>query len=107
MRTQLMLVYHEATPMEAKKGDVVFFNGYLLHSSLRNKTENNFRTALVNHYISAESMLPWNQDKKFPLTEDLRDIVMVAGKDPYAYKPIVNMTQPYLRPEVLKVKANV
>ena len=92
----------QVIPLEAAKGDVVFFNGYLLHSSLRNKTENNFRTELVNHYMSAESMLPWDQDGKFDLTEDLRDIVMVAGTDPYAHKPLVNLNQPYLRPEVLK-----
>ncbi|MBC7889680.1 MAG: phytanoyl-CoA dioxygenase family protein [Ferruginibacter sp.] len=90
-------------PLEARKGDVVFFNGYLLHSSLRNKTANNFRTALVNHYMSAESMLPWDQDGKFPLTEDLRDIVMIAGDDPYAHKTIVEMNHPYLRPEVLNI----
>jgi ectoine hydroxylase-related dioxygenase (phytanoyl-CoA dioxygenase family) len=94
-------------PVEATKGDVVFFNGYLLHSSLRNKTADNFRTALVNHYMSAESMLPWDQDGKFPLTEDMRDIVMVAGTDPYAYRPIVDLNQPYLRPEVLKIKTTL
>jgi ectoine hydroxylase-related dioxygenase (phytanoyl-CoA dioxygenase family) len=94
-------------PVEVKSGSVVFFNGYLLHSSLRNKTANNFRTALVNHYMSAESMLPWDQDGKLPPTEDLRDIVMVAGKDPYAYKPIVDMNKPYLRPEVLKIKTTL
>ena len=93
----------EIIPLEAKKGDVVFFHGYLLHSSLRNKTDHYFRTALVNHYMSAESMLPWDQDGKFTLTEDLRDIVMVAGTDPYSYKPIIDMNRPYLRPEVLKI----
>jgi phytanoyl-CoA hydroxylase len=97
----------EVIPLKAKKGDVVFFNGYLLHSSLRNKTEDNFRTALVNHYMSAESMLPWDQDGKFPLTEDLRDIIMVAGTDPYAYRPITDLNQPYLRPEKLKIKTNL
>jgi phytanoyl-CoA hydroxylase len=96
----------EVIPLEAGSGDVVFFNGYLLHSSLRNKTENNFRTALVNHYMSAESMLPWDQDGKFQLTEDLRDIVMVAGTDPYAHKTVVDMNRPYLRPEKLMIKVN-
>lgn len=94
-------------PVEVKSGSVVFFNGYLLHSSLRNKTADNFRTALVNHYMSAESMLPWDQDGKLPATEDLRDIVMVAGKDPYEYKPVVDMNKPYLRPEVLKIKTTL
>lgn len=94
----------EIIPVEVKSGTVVFFHGYLLHSSKRNKTTDNFRTALVNHYMSAESMLPWDQDGKLPSTEDMRDIVMVAGEDPYGYKPITEMNKPYLRPEVLIIK---
>ena len=94
-------------PVEVNSGSVVFFNGYTLHSSRRNKTAHNFRTALVNHYMSAESMLPWDQDGKLPATEDLRDIVLVAGKDPYAWKGIVDMNKPYLRPEVLKIKTEL
>lgn len=91
-------------PVEVKGGSVVFFNGYTLHSSLKNKTTGSFRMALVNHYMSAESMLPWDQDGKLPATEDLRDIVMVAGTDPYSYKGTVDVNKPYLRPEILKVK---
>ncbi|HEY5462538.1 MAG TPA: phytanoyl-CoA dioxygenase family protein [Hanamia sp.] len=94
---------NEIIPVEVKSGTVVFFNGYTLHSSLRNKTKDCFRTALVNHYMSAESMLPWDQDGKLPPTEDLRDIVMVAGVDPYDYKGTVDVNKPYLRPEVLKI----
>jgi phytanoyl-CoA hydroxylase len=94
-------------PVEVNSGSVVFFNGYTLHSSLRNKTTQNFRTALVNHYMSAESMLPWDQDGKLPATEDLRDIVLVAGQDPYEWKGIVDMNKPYLRPEVLKIKTDL
>ncbi|WP_316790019.1 phytanoyl-CoA dioxygenase family protein [Pedobacter frigoris] len=94
----------EIIPVEVKSGTVVFFHGYLLHSSKRNKTSDNFRMALVNHYMSAESMLPWDQDGKLPPTEDMRDILMVAGTDPYAYKPITDLNKPYLRPEVLIIK---
>lgn len=93
---------NQKIPVEVKSGSVVFFNGYLLHSSQRNKTTNDFRTALVNHYMSAESMLPWFQDNKLSPTEDLRDIIMVAGKDPYFNKSIVDINKPYLRPEVEK-----
>ncbi len=99
--------FGEPIPVEVKSGSVVFFNGYTLHSSKRNKTSDFFRTALVNHYMSAESMLPWDQDGKLPPTEDLRDIVMVAGEDPYAWKKIVNVNKPYLRPEVLSIKTSV
>ena len=94
-------------PVEVEKGSVIFFDGYILHSSKRNKTTDCFRTALVNHYMSAESMLPWDQDGKLPPTEDLRDIVMVAGEDPYAWKGIVDANKPYLRPEVLKIKRDL
>lgn len=94
-----------AIPVEVKSGSVIFFNGYMLHSSFRNKTSDNFRTALVNHYMSAESMLPWDQDGKLQSTEDLRDIIMIAGNDPYAYKGTVDLNKPYLRPEILKIKS--
>jgi ectoine hydroxylase-related dioxygenase (phytanoyl-CoA dioxygenase family) len=97
----------DSMPVEVKSGSVVFFNGYTLHSSLRNKTTDCFRTAVVNHYMSAESMLPWDQDGKLEPTEDLRDIVMVAGKDPYAWKGIADANKPYLRPEVLKIKTDL
>jgi phytanoyl-CoA hydroxylase len=90
-------------PVEVKSGAIVFFNGYVLHSSKRNKTTDCFRTALVNHYMSAESMLPWDQDGKHDSTSDLRDIVLVAGKDPYEHKGIVDVNKPYLRPEILKI----
>uniref|UniRef100_UPI0040488B7F phytanoyl-CoA dioxygenase family protein n=1 Tax=Mariniflexile sp. TaxID=1979402 RepID=UPI0040488B7F len=91
-------------PVEVKSGSVVFFNGYTLHSSLKNVTDDQFRIALVNHYMSAESMLPWDQDGKLPSTEDLRDIVMVTGQDPYAHKGITDVNKPYLRPEILDIK---
>ncbi|MEO8821124.1 MAG: phytanoyl-CoA dioxygenase family protein [Ginsengibacter sp.] len=97
----------EIIPVEVKSGSVVFFNGYILHSSLRNKTKDCFRTALVNHYMSGESMLPWDQDGKLPPTEDLRDIIMVAGEDPYEYKGTIDANKPYLRPEVLKIKKGI
>lgn len=97
----------EMIPVEVKSGAVVFFNGYTLHSSQRNKTTDCFRTALVNHYMSAESMLPWDQDGHLPATEDLRDIVLIAGHDPYAWKGTIDVNKPYLRPEVLKIKTTL
>lgn len=97
----------QLVPVEVKKGSVVFFNGYTLHSSKRNKTNDCFRTALVNHYMSAESMLPWDQDGKLTSTEDLRDIVMIAGNDPYSWKGVQDANKPYLRPEVLQIKTEL
>lgn len=52
-------------------GSAVFFNGYLLHRSLHN-TSNGYRRAFANHYMSAESKLPWTNDGRFDVTDDMR-----------------------------------
>jgi len=90
--------------VEVKEGSVIYFHGYLLHMSLKNKTEDRFRRALVSHYSSAESMLPWNQDGRLDFTHDFRDVFMVAGEDPYAHKGIENLSKPFVRPDVLDFK---
>ncbi len=86
-------------PMKA--GSIVFFNGYLLHRSLPNYSPGGFRRALVNHYMSAESLLPWGS---YPAgtgigMADFRDIVLVAGKDPYSYKGIEPSRFTHVRPD--------
>jgi ectoine hydroxylase-related dioxygenase (phytanoyl-CoA dioxygenase family) len=92
----------EAVPVEVKAGSIVFFNGYLLHRSLPNYASAGYRRCLVNHYMSAESLLPWfgNQlpDGAYVSVADHRDIVMVAGEDPYAWKGIENRHGPHVRP---------
>jgi len=96
--------YTEAdeAPVEVKKGSVVFFNGYTLHRSLPNTSRAGaFRRALVNHYMSAESFLPWQKlpDEMVSMAKlDYRDIVMVAGTDPYAYKGLVDHARAFVRP---------
>ena len=92
-------------PVEVKKGSVIFFNGYLLHMSLRNKTADHYRRALVSHYSSGETMLPWDLDGAIEKTEDMRDIFMVAGKDPYEYAGVQkDITNPFLRAENVDYK---
>ena len=77
-------------PVEVEAGSVVFFNGYLLHRSLRNRSRSP-RRALVNHYCNAWSLLPWSTFpvQKIPVsaiaTHDERNIVPI-GDDPYAWK---------------------
>jgi len=87
-----------AVPVELKSGSAILFNGYLLHRSLPNVKKNGFRRALANHYMSAESLLPWDWDGRIQIKDDMRDIVMVTGKDPYHWKPILeNLTYPFIR----------
>jgi ectoine hydroxylase-related dioxygenase (phytanoyl-CoA dioxygenase family) len=90
----------DAVPVEVQAGAIVFFNGYLLHRSLPNRLETGYRRSLVNHYMSASSLLPWFPPKpnQGMAVTDYRDIVMVAGKDPYAYKGIVDLATPHVRP---------
>jgi hypothetical protein len=91
----------DAIPVEVKRGSVVFFNGYLLHRSLPNYAPGGFRRSLVNHYMSAESLLPWmlQENARGPMAAlDYRDIVMVAGKDPYAWKGVEERAGAHVRP---------
>jgi phytanoyl-CoA hydroxylase len=87
-------------PVELKAGGVAFFNGYTLHRSLKNVAPSGFRRALVIHYCSAESLLPWNiglgpgQGRS-----DFRDIEMIAGTDPYEAKGRVDLITPFIRAE--------
>jgi len=85
-------------PVEVKKGSVVFFNGYTLHRSLPNRAKSGYRRALVNHYMSAESFLPWRYTENTSMAmQDYRDIVMVAGEDPYAWKGIEDIAKAHVR----------
>jgi hypothetical protein len=87
-----------ALPVEVDSGSVIFFNGYLLHASQRNRSAG-YRRAMVNHYMNAWSILPWsNPDLPVPSTGDRRAIIPVAGIDPYAWKGIAeHHRKPYLR----------
>lgn len=76
---------HE-TPVELHPGDAVFFNGYLLHRSKRNRSDL-FRRAIVFHYCNAWSLLPWElAPGERPATADCRRVIPVVGSDPYEWK---------------------
>lgn len=75
----------ESIPVEVPMGAVVFFNGYLLHRSFKNRSEI-YRRVLVSHYMNAWSRLPWSiRDGESAATADRRCIIPVAGVDPYAW----------------------
>ena len=86
--------------MEVPAGAMVFFNGYLLHRSFPNRAKGGYRRVLVNHYMSAESLLPWRPPAEGVqmAIADYRDIVMIAGQDPYGWKGLDEMAKPFVRP---------
>jgi len=87
-------------PVECPAGSVVFFNGYLLHRSFKNRL-NRYRRVLVNHYMNAYSLLPWEASTPEGVhcaAADFRDIVMVAGEDPYAWKGTTRKEDLFIRP---------
>jgi phytanoyl-CoA hydroxylase len=86
---------------EVSAGSVVFFNGYTLHRSLHNRRPHGMRRALVNHYMSARSPLPWSFGASRYAPQDYRDIVMVAGVDAFAERGLEDLARPYLRPEAM------
>jgi hypothetical protein len=42
-------------PVLLEPGDVLFFNGSLVHGSLPNRSTDRFRRALIGHYVSADA----------------------------------------------------
>ena len=90
----------DAVPLEVSAGDVVLFDGYLLHRSLPNYGGHGLRRALVNHYMNAASLLPWTVEPGVQLgLTDHRDVVMVAGTDPYTWKPVADLSRVEVRPD--------
>lgn len=45
----------EAVPVTMRAGDVLFFNGQLVHGSFPNTSADRFRRALIGHYIVGEA----------------------------------------------------
>jgi ectoine hydroxylase-related dioxygenase (phytanoyl-CoA dioxygenase family) len=90
----------DSVPVEVKAGSIVFFNGYLLHRSLPNHAKSGYRRVLVNHYMSAESLLPWGvpREGESMATADRRDILMIAGEDPHAWKGTEELHGVWVRP---------
>jgi len=90
----------DSVPVEVKAGSIVFFHGYLLHRSLPNYAKSGYRRVLVNHYMSAESVLPWKvpREGESMATADCRDIIMIAGEDPYAWKGTEELHGVWVRP---------
>lgn len=88
--------------VEVPAGSVVFFNGYLLHRSTKNRSRI-YRRALVSHYMNAWSLLPWGidgsigKDGVHVANADNRCVVHVAGTDPYAHKGYTTGNDVWLR----------
>lgn len=88
--------------LEVEPGDLVLFDGYLLHGSEPNRGQH-LRRALTYHYMNAYSLFPWKVPSREPdaivrpADADYRDVIMVAGEDPYAWKGYSDESTPHLR----------
>ena len=47
----------EPIPVIMKKGDVLFFNGSLIHGSFPNVSSHRFRRSLIGHYVTGDSTM--------------------------------------------------
>lgn len=64
----------EVLDVSLKKGDVLFFNGSLIHGSTPNTSENRYRRSLICHYIPETSKEVSGGYRKFMQTFDHRDV---------------------------------
>jgi phytanoyl-CoA hydroxylase len=65
----------------ARAGDVVFFNGHVLHRSKTNYTTDRYRRSFVSHYCNARSFTQWGADD-----------APGAGSETQAIDPVTKMT---------------
>ena len=66
--------------VSAKKGDVVFFGGHVLHRSKQNFSLDRFRRAFVSHYCNARSFTQWGaDDARFDDVHDAPTVDAVTG----------------------------
>jgi phytanoyl-CoA hydroxylase len=54
----------------ARAGDVVFFNGHVLHRSKTNHSTDRFRRSFVSHYCNARSFTQWGADDEAATPSD-------------------------------------
>ena len=64
--------------VSAKAGDVVFFNGHVLHRSKKNWSKDRFRRSFVSHYSNARSFTQWAAD----VPEGMSEAEAAMRKDP-------------------------
>jgi len=66
----------------ASAGDVVFFNGHVLHRSKKNHTTDRFRRAFVSHYANARSFTQWGADVEHETGKYKSDAFVSPTVDP-------------------------
>ncbi len=88
----------DARSIEIPAGSALAFDGYLIHGSHPNRTRDGFRRSLLYVYANAETQVLFDPSTYQPTADDYRDIVMIAGTDPYAWKGTARKGEPYLRP---------
>ena len=78
--------YPPAIPVVCEPGDVIFFQGHLLHRSHRNLTTDRFRRAFVSHYCNARAWVPWNHGQPWegPAANYMHILARGATHLPYA-----------------------
>jgi len=93
----------DGVPIELTPGSVVLVHGYTLQKLLPFTPTSNSRPTrqvLKASYASCQTWLPWTPDPSVPAPADNRDFILIAGKDPYAYKGPA--TGPFTVPRALR-----
>lgn len=71
----------EAVPVQLNAGDVLFFNGSVIHGSGPNRTADRFRRSFICHYVpeSTRALSDWNQLMTFDGQSTKRDAPFPGG----------------------------
>lgn len=63
--SQIAKRYPPPVSVPMNPGDVLFFEGHLLHRSYPNRSQDRWRRAYVCHYCNARSWVPWNHGEAY------------------------------------------
>ncbi|GBC92640.1 hypothetical protein HRbin15_01116 [bacterium HR15] len=97
--TRIVRKYPPPIPVPMGPGDVLFFDGHLLHRSYPNRTRDRWRRSFVCHYCNARSWVPWNHGEPFEGDSANYLHILARGSThlPYASPPFgthVDLYQP-------------
>jgi len=97
--TRVVRKYPPPIPVPMAPGDVLFFDGHLLHRSYPNRTRDRWRRSFVCHYCNARSWVPWNHGEPFEGDSANYLHILARGSThlPYAQPPFgtpVDLYQP-------------
>jgi hypothetical protein len=71
---------YQPVMIEARAGDVVFFNGHVIHCSRENRSRTRLRRSFVGHYCNARSFTQWGAEQDVDLVTGMANASHILAR---------------------------